>query len=153
MHHQIHDMGEHFLKGISVIEEETECEDDHELNQQDEQYDEVGVQLHSFLFVDAHPEVLPIDVVGLSRRHYLEGVAVVDEPLGVALVLVKEEVAVVLVLEGYESVTDEVGEIEEETVVRCVLVVEHDAAVVDELNLLGQGGEAVLLFIVPDLFH
>lgn len=40
---------------------------------------------------------------------------------------------------------DEVGEVEEEGVVRGVLVVEDDPAVIDELDLLGQARETVLL--------
>lgn len=100
------------------------------------------------LLPHTHPQVLPEDVSRTISRREFQYCSIVDELLGVLLVLVQEVVAVVLVLEGDESMADEVREIEQERVVRCVLVVQHYPAIVDELYLLGKGRKTVLLLIL-----
>lgn len=81
----------------------------------------------------------------------LQHAAVVDKLMWVSFVFIEEVVFVVLVLEGDEGMADEVGEVEEETIVRCVLIVEHYPAIVYELYLLGDGRKPILVFALPYL--
>ena len=78
---------------------------------------------------------------------YFQVTIIVEEGLAVPIVGIDEVLLVMLVLKGDESVAYEMGQVEEETIIGGVLVVQNNRTVVDELYLLGNCRETRVLLL------
>lgn len=108
---EINDIIEDIFEGLRIVKDEVHANENDKFNENDKQDDEVGVQLHSLFLVETHSQILPVYIIRLHCGHNLQNVAIVYESFGVSLVLIQEKIAIMLILERYEGMSYEMGEI------------------------------------------
>ena len=122
-----------------------QTEENQVLYQYNKYYDEVRVQLHTFLLINTYSQVFPVYLSRSSCRHEFKYTSIVHKTLMIAFILIEEEVAIMLILEGDKGMANEMGQIEQERVVLSILIVKHYSTIVNEFNFLRKSRKAVFL--------
>lgn len=98
-------------------------------------------------------KVFPVDIVGIICMCEFQRTAIVDKSMRISLVLIKEIILIVLVLERNKGMSNEVSQVEQKTVIGCILIVQNNPTIVDKLYLLGNRRKSILILAIPYLIY